>query len=148
MVAIMVSICFVMNCSPQYGMWFSSCEGPEQGRARVLVGRSVIEDWFCWFRASQLLESCCRESDFGHSFTGKLQIHINKYQTCCMIQAVQTGCSSYRVVCILKYNKYQLLLNTFIGHKTNTFRPTCWPSSVVKNTNTSIYDATNFFFLQ
>jgi hypothetical protein len=50
-----------------------------------------------------------------------------------------TGCSSYRVVCILKYNKNQLLLNTFIGYKPNAFRPTCWPSSVVKNTNTSIY---------
>jgi hypothetical protein len=32
----------------------------------------------------------------------------------------------------VKYNKNQLLLNTFIGHKPNAFRPTCWPSSVVK----------------
>jgi hypothetical protein len=37
----------------------------------------------------------------------------------------ETGCSSYRVVCILKYKKNQLLLNTFIGHKPDAFRPTC-----------------------
>jgi hypothetical protein len=49
---------------------------------------------------------------------------------------------------VLKYNKNQLLLNTFIGHKPNAFQPTCWQSSVVKNTNTYIYIWFNkFFFL-
>jgi hypothetical protein len=45
----------------------------------------------------------------------------------------------------LKYNTNQILLNTFTGHKSNAFRPKCWPSSVVKNTNTSIYGSTNVF---